>query len=216
MMSGLGHIVREKTILGALTLDALAVLFGGATALLPIFADEILKAGPIAFGALRAATPVGAILMTIVLTMRPRISPAGPLLFASVAAYGLCMIGFGFSTNLALSLLLLVASGAADNVSVVVRHVLVQTRTPNHIRGRVSAVNGVFIECSNELGAFESGLVARLFTPVISVVSGGIGTLIVVAITARSFPALRRLREIREITPPLESETTPIAGTTAR
>lgn len=216
MFSGLGYIVREKTILGALTLDLLAVLLGGATALLPIFAEEILDAGPIAFGALRAATPLGAILMALLLTLRPRLTPAGPLLFASVFVYGLCMIGFGLSTNLILSMVILVVSGAADNISVVVRHVLVQTRTPNHIRGRVSAVNGVFIECSNELGAFESGLVARLFSPVVAVVSGGIGTLFVVAITARAFPALRRLQDLREVTPLVESETTPVGSATAR
>jgi len=216
MLGGMGHIVREKTLFGAITLDLLAVLLGGATALLPIFADEILHAGPIAYGALRAAPAVGAVLMAFVLAARPTLAPAGPILLVSVAVYGLCMIGFGLSTSITLSLVLLAASGAADNVSVVIRHVLVQTRTPNQIRGRVSAVNTVFIECSNELGAFESGLVARLFTPVVSVVSGGIGTILVVGFVARAFPALRRLRDLREITPPIESETTPVGGTTSR
>ena len=140
----------------------------------------------------------GAIAIAVWLAFRPSIRPAGTLLLVSVAIFGACMVGFGLSTSFTASLLLLALSGAADNVSVVIRHVLVQTRTPNQLRGRVSAVNTVFIECSNELGAFESGLVARLFGPVISVVSGGIGTLLVVAVVARCFPALRRLRDLRE------------------
>lgn len=193
VLAGARHIYREKTIFGAMLLDLLAVLLGGATALLPIFARDILQAGPVALGALKAAPYAGAVAMSFALAHLPPIRRSGPALLWSVAVFGVCTIGFGLSTSVALSLGLLFVAGAADNISVIVRHVLVQTRTPNELRGRVGAVNSVFIECSNELGAFESGLVARLFTPVISVVSGGIGTLGVVAGIALRFPQLRRL-----------------------
>lgn len=216
MVAGLGHIVRERVIFGAITLDMLAVLFGGATALLPYFADEVLGAGPLGYGLLRSAPNAGAIVMALLLATKPRLSPAGPMLLASVAAFGITIIGFGLSTSLTLSILLLGLGGAVDNVSVIIRHVLVQARTPNSLRGRVSAVNTVFIECSNELGAFESGLVAYWFTPVISVVSGGIGTLLVVAGVAICFPALRRLRDLRSVDPALDSVAAPVGTTTGR
>ncbi len=198
MFDGAQHIRREKTILGALTLDLLAVLFGGATALLPVYASEILHCGPVGLGALRAAPFVGAFLMAIWLAARPSFGHAGRALLWSVAIFGVCMIVFGFSTTLWLSLIALAVSGAVDNISVVIRHVLVQTRTPDHLRGRTSAVNSVFIECSNELGAFESGLVAAWLGPVVSVVSGGFGTLAVVGIVAFAFPALRRMKRLQE------------------
>ena len=198
MFRGAEHIIREKTILGALTLDLLAVLFGGATVLLPIYATEILHCGPIGLGALRAAPFVGAFAMAIWLAARPTFGHAGRALFMSVAAFGIAMIVFGLSTSLWLSLAALAVSGAVDNVSVVIRHVLVQMKTPDELRGRTTAVNSVFIECSNEVGAFESGLVAAWFGPVVSVVAGGFGTLGVVAIVAFAFPALRRMKRLTE------------------
>ncbi|MFO0893673.1 MAG: MFS transporter [Phycisphaerales bacterium] len=204
MLAGMSHIWKEKTVFGALTLDLLAVLFGGATALLPIFADEILGTGPVGLGLLRAAPFIGALGTAAWLAAKPEMRRAGPALLASVALFGLCMIGFGLSTSMLLSVILLAVSGAVDNVSVVVRHMLVQARTPNHLRGRVSAVNSLFIECSNELGAFESGLVSRLFGPVISVVSGGAGTLLVVAFTAWAFPQLATLGRVTEPRRPVE------------
>jgi MFS family permease len=198
MFHGAEHIWREKTILGALTLDLLAVLFGGATALLPVYAKEILHCGPEGLGALRAAPYVGAFLMAIWLAARPSFRHAGRALLWSVVVFGVCMIVFGLSTSLWLSMAVLAISGAADNISVVIRHMLVQTRTPDELRGRTSAVNSVFIECSNEVGAFESGLVARLVGPVFSVVSGGIGTLVITGLIAWWLPDLRRLGRLVE------------------
>jgi predicted MFS family arabinose efflux permease len=198
MFKGAEYIWREKTILGALTLDMLAVLFGGATALLPVYAKEILHCGPEGLGALRAAPYVGAFLVAIWLAARPTFSHAGRALLWSVAIFGVCMIVFGMSTSIWLSLAVLAVSGAVDNISVVIRHMLVQIRTPDELRGRTTAVNSVFIECSNEVGAFESGLVARHFGPVFSVVSGGFGTLAVVAFVAFAFPDLRRMRRVQE------------------
>jgi MFS family permease len=193
MFAGMGHLWRERTILGAITLDMLAVLLGGATALLPLFAKDILHIGPIGLGALKSSTYVGAFLMGIFIAHRPPFQKSGKTLLWSVAAFGVATIVFGLSENIWLSLAALFVAGAVDNVSVVVRHVLVQVRTPDHLRGRVGAVNSVFIECSNELGAFESGAVARLFGPVISVVSGGIGTVMVAGVVAVAFPELRKL-----------------------
>jgi len=198
MFKGAQYIWREKTILGALTLDMLAVLFGGATALLPVYAKNILDCGPEGLGALRAAPYIGAFLMAIWLAARPNFSHAGRTLLWSVAVFGVCMIVFGLSTSMWLSLAALALSGAVDNISVVIRHMLVQIRTPDELRGRTTAVNSVFIECSNEVGAFESGTVARSFGPVFSVVSGGFGTLAVVGFVAFAFPALRRLKRVDE------------------
>ncbi len=198
LLAGAVHIWRERTVFGTILLDLLAVLLGGATALLPIFADDILNAGPVMHGALRASPFVGALLMGLALTRHHDFRKAGPILLWSVFAFGLCMIVFGLSRNAWLSLVALTISGAVDQVSVVVRHVLVQMRTPDHLRGRVAAINSVFIECSNELGSFESGLVAKVFTPVISVVSGGIGTMLVVAGVAWGVPEVRRLDRLHE------------------
>jgi MFS family permease len=197
MLVGAHHIWREKTILGALTLDLLAVLFGGATALLPVYA-EMLDVGPLGLGALRAAPFVGAFVMAVWLAARPSFRHAGSALLWSVAGFGVCMIVFGLSEWLWLSLLALAVGGALDNISVVIRHMLVQLRTPDEMRGRTTAVNTVFIESSNELGAFESGLVAKFFGPVASVVSGGFGTLAVVAFVALAFPQLRSMRRLVE------------------
>lgn len=202
MLAGLQHMWRERPIFAAILLDLLAVLFGGATALLPVYARDILHVDAIGYGALRAAPYVGALVVAAWLAFRPQFKRAGPVLLWSVGVYALCIIAFGYSTNMWLSLAALAASGGADNVSVVIRHVLVQMRTPNHLRGRVGAVNSMFIECSNELGSFESGAVASLFTPVISVVSGGVGTLVVIAGIALTFPQLRRLGRIRPLREP--------------
>jgi MFS family permease len=141
---------------------------------------------------------VGAFIMAIWLAARPTFAHAGRALLWSVAVFGVCMIVFGLSTSLWISLLALAVSGAVDNISVVIRHVLVQTRTPDELRGRATAVNSVFIECSNEIGAFESGLVAKFFGPVASAVSGGIGTIAVVGFVALAFPSLRRMQRLQE------------------
>ncbi len=198
MLDGARHLYREKTILGAITLDLFAVLLGGATALMPVYAKDILHVGATGLGVLRAAPFVGALLMSLVLAHRPPFARAGRALLLSVAGFGVCTIAFGVSTNFWLSLAMLLTLGALDNISVVVRHVLVQVRTPDHLRGRVSSVNSVFIESSNELGAFESGAVARLFGPVASVVSGGVGTILVVLGIAWVWPQLRQLGRLDE------------------
>ena len=198
LFAGAGFIWREKPILGALTLDLFAVLLGGATALLPIYAKDILKVGPEGLGLLRAAPFVGAFLMSLMLTRLPPFRRSGRVLLWSVAGFGVSIVVFGFSTIFWLSLVALFMSGVLDTVSVVIRHVLVQLRTPNELRGRVSSVNSVFIESSNELGAFESGLVAAYFGVVFSVVSGGIGTVLVVGAVALSLPQLRKLGELHD------------------
>ena len=187
------HFLRDtRMLLAAMLLDTFAVLLGGATALMPVYAKDILHVGPDGLGWLLAAPSLGAVSAAFLQAhMRPWTS-AGRTLLAAVAGYGVVTIGFGLSTNLWLSLGLLVLLGAFDNISVVLRGTLVQVLTPDSMRGRVSALNGLFIGTSNELGAFESGTVAQFFGPVVSVVSGGIGTLIVVLGMARAFPELRR------------------------
>jgi MFS family permease len=194
--SGLRFVMGNQVILGALTLDLFSVLFGGAVALLPIFAAEILHAGPQGLGLLRAAPAAGAVVMSLLLAHRRPFRRAGRALLTAVALFGACMVGFGLSTSFPLSLALLAASGMADTVSVVVRGTLLQLLTPTHLLGRVSAVNSIFIGSSNEIGAFESGVAAKLVGAVPSVVLGGLATLGVVAATAVKAPALRRLREI--------------------
>lgn len=209
VLAGVGHLRRERTVLGALVLDLFAVFLGGAAAMMPVYAKEILHVGPIGLGALKAAEYVGALAMSIFLAHRPPFQRAGRAMLWSVAGFGAATIVFGLSTNFWLSLAMLLLFGALDNISVVVRHVLVQVRTPDHLRGRVSAVNSVFIESSNELGAFESGAVARavgaVHGPVIgavaSVVGGGVGTILVVIGVALSFPELRRLGRLDEHEP---------------
>lgn len=204
MLAGMSHLWKERTILAAITLDLLAVLLGGATALMPIFAKTLGEEAGISgeggwvLGALRAAPFVGAFLMGVWIAHRPPTRRSGPALIWSVLGFGAATIVFGLSTNLWLSLGALFALGAVDNISVVIRHVLVQVRTPDHLRGRVGAVNSLFIECSNELGSFESGAVARLFGVVVSVVSGGIGTMLIAAGVAAGFPELRKLGELKE------------------
>lgn len=195
---GARHMWRDRVLWGAISLDMFAVLLGGATALLPLFARDTLGAGPVGLGLLRSAPYAGALVMGLVLAHRPAFRRAGPTLLWCVAGFGACMIVFGYSTSLWLSVIALAAGGAFDQVSVVIRHVLVQARTPDHLRGRVSAVNAMFIECSNEMGGFESGVVARWMGPVFSVVSGGVGTILVALGTGRWVPELRRLRRLDE------------------
>jgi MFS family permease len=197
LATGVRFVRSQPVILGALTLDLFSVLFGGAVALLPVFAAEILHVGPEGLGLLRASPAVGAVFMSLLLAHRPPLRRAGRTLLVSVALFGLCMIGFGLSRDFFLSAALLGLSGMVDTVSVVVRSTLLQVMTPDHLLGRVMAVNAIFIGTSNELGAFESGTAARLIGTVPSVVLGGVVTLIVVAVTAIKVPSLRSLKEIR-------------------
>jgi MFS family permease len=192
---GLKFVWKQPVVLGAMSLDLFSVLFGGATALLPIFA-RMLRTGPEGLGLLRAAPAIGSVVMGIWIAHRPAFKRAGVTLFISVALFGVSMIAFALSTSFLLSVGLLVLSGAADNVSVVIRGTLIQTMTPAHLLGRVSSVNQIFIGSSNEIGAFESGVAARLMGTVPSVIFGGAMTLLVVAITASIAPRLRGLREI--------------------
>ena len=196
LADGLRYVTGQRIILAALTLDMLAVLFGGAVALMPVFATEILRVGPRGLGVLQAAPGVGAVLMAIVVAHRPPFQRAGRTLLVAVAIFGVAMISFALSTSFPLSVALLVVGGAADNVSAVIRATLIQVLVPPEMLGRVSAVNAIFIGSSNELGAFESGVAARLLGTVTSVVLGGAMTLGVVATTAWKVPALRRLRRI--------------------
>ena len=192
LSAGLRFIVQRKPVLGAVSLDLFAVLLGGATALLPLFARDILQAGPEALGLLRSAPAVGALGMSLALARWPLARHTGRWLFGSVAVYGFAMLAFGLSEALWLSLLALAVSGAADMVSVVVRQTMIQLETPDAMRGRVSAVASVFIGASNQLGEFESGATAALLGPVGSVVLGGAGTLLVAALWWRGFPELAR------------------------
>lgn len=192
VFAGLSFVWNNKVLLGAMSLDLFAVLFGGATALLPIFARDILQAGPVGLGLLRAAPAVGALSMSLVLARWPIKRRVGPRMLACVAIFGACMVTFGLSSNFLLSLLALAASGAVDNISVVTRLTLMQLETPDEMRGRVAAVNTIFIGASNQLGEFESGATAALLGPVGSVVCGGIGTLLVAAAWIRLFPKLAR------------------------
>ncbi len=190
LLAGAEFVWQRKALLGAVSLDLFAVLLGGATALLPMFAKDILHVGPWGLGLLRAAPAAGALLVSVVLTRWPLARRVGHTMLAAVAVYGVCMVLFGLSTSFVLSLLVLAVSGGADMVSVVVRQTLVQIETPNAMRGRVSAVNSVFIGASNQLGEFESGATAALLGPVGSVVAGGIGTLLVAGLWLKWFPAL--------------------------
>ena len=190
---GLQFVFKNQVLLSALALDMFAVLFGGAMALLPAFVSDVLHKGPETLGLLRAAPAIGAITMGLYLTRRPINRHAGKILLACVAAFGLCMIVFALSESLWLSLAALGLSGVFDSVSVIVRSTILQLTTPDDMRGRVSAINGLFIGSSNELGAFESGLAASWLGLVPSVVVGGLITLTVVLVTAKVAPKLRRL-----------------------
>jgi MFS family permease len=195
LLEGIRFVLANKLILTAVSLDLFGVLFGGATALLPIFAVDILHAGAGTLGWLRAAPSVGAVLMALALAHSRRIDHAGRALLFTVAGFGAATIGFAFSRNLLLSLGLLVLVGAFDNISVVLRHSLVQSKTPDNVRGRVLAVNMIFISCSNQLGAVESGWTAAWFGAVPSVWAGGVATLLVVAVCAGVSPSLRHWRQ---------------------
>ncbi|MEY3237083.1 MAG: hypothetical protein RI883_1184 [Bacteroidota bacterium] len=193
LSAGIKFVFKNQLILGALTLDLFAVLFGGAVALLPAFADKVLHAGSIELGFLRAAPAIGAVIMALIIAYKPPTKNAGRNLFLSVGAFGVATILFGISTNFYWALFFLFLTGAFDNVSVVIRHTILQLSTPDNMRGRVSAVNGIFIGSSNEIGAFESGATARAFGLKPSIVVGGILTILVVIVTARLTPKLRKL-----------------------
>lgn len=189
---GWSFLKRSHVILGSITLDMFAVLFGGATFLLPVFAKDILMVDATGLGLLRAAPSVGALLMALAIARRPPFQQAGRTLLLAVAGFGVATIIFGISTSFWLSMAMLFLLGALDNISVVIRHTLIMVQTPDEMRGRVGAVNSVFIGASNELGGFESGLAAALLGPVGAVVFGGIGTMVVVAVIAYYMPPLRR------------------------
>jgi MFS family permease len=195
VLSGLHFIWDNKLILGAMSLDLFAVLLGGAVALLPVYAHDILHVGARGLGLLRGAPGVGAVIMAVVVAHWPPGKHAGGALFAGVFGFGLATLVFGISRNFLLSLAALALCGACDMVSVIVRHTLIQMSTPDSMRGRVSAVNMVFIGASNEVGQFESGITAQWFGTVPAVVIGGLGTIAIVVAWARLFPALRSFRQ---------------------
>jgi len=196
LTAGLRFVFSQPVLLSALALDLFSVLLGGAEALLPVFADQILHVGPQGLGILRAAPAVGAVTMALVLAHRPPFRRAGPTLLFAVAGFAVCIIGFGLSRSFALSSFLLLLSGMFDNVSVLIRSTLVQTLTPPEMLGRVSSVNSIFIGSSNEIGAFESGVAARVLGTVPAVVVGGLASLGVVGLVAAVVPKLRRMRSI--------------------
>lgn len=193
LSAGLKFVFKNEIVLSALSLDLFAVLFGGAIALLPIFADKILNVGPQGLGMLRAAPAFGAVIMAGILAYFPPTKNAGRTLLWSVFAFGVCMVLFALSRDFYLSLFILILSGAFDNVSVVVRHIILQLATPDDMRGRVAAVNGIFIGSSNEIGAFESGVAAKLLGLIPSVIFGGFMTMGIVGMVARLSSHLRNL-----------------------
>jgi hypothetical protein len=199
VFAGLHFIWRKKLILGAISLDLFAVLLGGAVALLPVYAREILHTGPWGLGLLRAAPGVGAAIMAVLLAHRPLRGRSGPTLLWAVAGFGIFTIIFGVSRSLTISLLALLLLGASDMVSVIIRATLTQLATPDEMRGRVTAVDMIFIGTSNEFGQFESGLTAQWFGTVPAVILGGVGTLVVIAVWAWLFPELRHAGELSSI-----------------
>ena len=194
LFSGVAFILRHRLLLGVMSLDLFAVLLGGATALLPIYARDILATGPGGLGLLRAAPAVGALAMSLALARRPVERHAGPALFGSILVFGAATLVFGLSTSLPLSLAALGVLGASDLLSMIIRQSLVQIRTPDGMRGRVGAVHSLFTGTSNQLGEFESGLLAAAFGAVPAVLIGGVGTMAVVALWIHRFPELRRFR----------------------
>lgn len=204
LTAGISFIWRAKVILASMTLDLFAVLLGGAISLLPIFAKDILHVGPSGLGWMRAAPSLGAFCMALLIAHTPPIRKAGHVLVFAVIGFGIVTIGFGLSKTFWFSLLMLFLTGAFDDLSVVIRHTLIQGMSPDHMRGRVSSVNSLFINISNDLGGFESGLVAAWFTPVISVVFGGIGTLIAVVASVIIWPQLLKLGALDRIKPMTE------------
>jgi len=203
LIAGIEYVWGNPLLLGGMTLDFLAVLLGGATALLPIYARDILRVGPTGLGLLRAAPALGAAGVGMILGRRPIRERAGRKMFACVGLFGLATVVFGISRSFALSIVALAVLGAADMVSVYVRSTIAQLATPDEMRGRVSAVNGLFISGSNELGEFESGVTAAWFGTVAAVVIGGLGTLVVVAVGWFLFPDLRNIENPGEVTPEL-------------
>jgi MFS family permease len=191
--SGINFVFQTPELLGAFTLDMFAVLFGGAVAMLPVFASDILHVGPQGLGLLRACPAIGATLMAVMLMFHPPVKETGKVLFISVIGFGLCMIVFALSKNFILSGVVLIISGAFDNISVVIRGTILQLFTPDYMRGRVASVNAIFIGSSNELGAFESGVAAKIMGLVPSVIFGGLMTLAVVVTTLKVNKPLLRL-----------------------
>lgn len=203
-LDGVRYLRVRREILAAMALDFVAVLFGGGVAILPIYAKDILQVGAWGLGWLRAAPSIGAVAMALFLLHRPPLQRAGPALLASVATFGAAWAAFGVSTSFALSIACLVLAGMADNISVIIRHTIVQTRTPDRLRGRVSAVNSAFIQSSNQLGAFESGAAAALLGTVPSVAGGGLVTILCAAAAACLWPELRRVGTLAD---PAEEKT---------
>jgi MFS family permease len=193
LKAGVRFVFSERILLSAISLDLFAVLFGGAVALLPVFAAEVLHTGPEGLGLLRSAPAIGAVIMAAVLAYFPPNKNAGLKMIGCVAIFGLCMIGFALSTSFIVSFAMLLLSGMVDNVSVVIRSTIMQLKTPEAMRGRVSAVNSIFVGSSNEIGAFESGAAAKIFGLVPSVVIGGVMTLLVTATTYKVAPQLKKL-----------------------
>lgn len=212
---GLRFVLRHRMILGAISLDLLAVLLGGVTYLLPVFAEDILRVGPTGLGMLRSAEAAGAIVMAMLLAHLPPMQRAGRNMLLAVTGFGVATIVFGLSRNYALSLGMMFLIGAFDNVSVVVRHTLVQMLTPDGMRGRVSAVNTVFIVLSNDLGGVESGVTARLFGPVGSVLFGGAGAILAVVAVMKLWPDLGRVGALHLIAPVQERPVAAEAGEAA-
>ena len=198
LLGGLRYVFNQRIVLGSISLDLFAVLLGGATALLPIYAEDILHVGTRGFGMMRSAPAVGALVVALVLASRPLERRAGIKMFIGVALFGLGTLVFALSKSFALTMAALVLIGGADMISVVVRQSLIQLHTPDQLRGRVSAVNMVFIGASNELGEFESGVTARLFGVVQAAVIGGVGTLIITGLWAVLFPELRRIDRLQD------------------
>ncbi|MEA5573115.1 MFS transporter, partial [Calothrix sp. UHCC 0171] len=198
LAAGAAFVWKNQLILAAISLDMFAILLGGAVALLPIFAKDILRVGPFELGCLQAAPSIGALIMAVSLAHLPPLRKAGKALLWSVIGFGVVTIIFGLSRWYWLSLLMLALSGALDAISVVIRHTLVQIRTPDNLRGRVAAINSVFISASNELGGFESGLAAAFLGPVITVVGGGIGTIVVAIAAGYIWPEIRKLGTLEE------------------
>ena len=190
---GINFVMKTPELVGSFSLDMFAVLFGGAVAMLPVFASDVLHVGPQGLGFLRACPALGAIVMSTYLMFYPPTKNSGRLLFGAVVGFGLCMIGFALSESFWLSAILLLMSGFFDNISVVIRGTILQLYTPNNMRGRVASVNSIFVGSSNELGSFESGVAAKLMGLIPSVVFGGVMTLLVVGIMSKTNPSLRRL-----------------------
>ena len=201
VLAGAEFIWRKKVMLGASSLDLFAVLLGGATALLPVYADQILHVGPAGFGWLRAAPSIGAIAMAMWVAHRPPLARPGTILLWAVAGFGAATVGFGLSRWFWLSFVALLLTGACDNINVVVRQSLIQLLTPDALRGRVTAVNQIFVGSSNEIGALRAGLTAALIGPVAAVVWGGLGTIAVTGVIARAVPPLRRLGALHTLRP---------------